>query len=56
MLRLFIGIALATGASTLYSLGIAVQALDARDTGQEHALRISLLTHLFTRAGCWEPA
>ena len=47
---MIIGIALATGASTLYSLGIAVQALDARDTGVEHALRISLLTHLMTRA------
>ncbi len=41
---------MATGASTLYSLGIAVQALDARDTGHEHALRISLLTQLVTRA------
>jgi drug/metabolite transporter (DMT)-like permease len=50
MVSLIIGIALATGASTLYSLGIAVQALDARDTGVEHALRISLLTHLMTRA------
>ena len=49
MLRLLIGIALATGASTLYSLGIAVQALDARDTGHEHSLRISLLTQLVTR-------
>ena len=50
MVRLLIGIALATGASTLYSLGIAVQALDARDTGHEHSLRISLLTQLVTRA------
>jgi len=40
---------LASGASTLYSLGIAVQALDARDASDEHALRISLLTHLVTR-------
>ena len=47
---MLIGIALATGASTLYSLGIAVQALDARDTSREHALRITLLTHLMTRA------
>jgi drug/metabolite transporter (DMT)-like permease len=46
---LLIGIALASGASTLYSLGIAVQALDARDASDEHALRISLLTHLMTR-------
>lgn len=47
---MLIGIALATGASTLYSLGIAVQALDARATGHEHALRITLLTQLMTRA------
>ena len=50
MLSLLIGIGLATGASTLYSLGIAVQALDARDIAPRHALRISLLTHLVTRA------
>jgi drug/metabolite transporter (DMT)-like permease len=50
MLSLFIGIALASGASTLYSLGIAVQSLDARVSAREHALRISLLTHLATRA------
>ena len=41
---------LATGASTLYSLGIAVQALDARDAASDHQLRITLLAHLFTRA------
>ena len=45
-----IGIALAGAASTLYSLGIAVQALDARDAEHEHTLRISLLRHLVTRA------
>ena len=50
MLSLFVGIALASGASTLYSLGIAVQSLDARVSAREHALRISLLTHLATRA------
>jgi hypothetical protein len=50
MLSLLIGIALASGASTLYSLGIAVQSLDARVSAREHALRISLLTHLATRA------
>src|SRR6202158_5456583 len=50
MLSLLIGIALDSGASTLYSLGIAVQALDARDASHRHALRISLLTHLVTRA------
>jgi len=46
---LLIGIALAAGASTLYSLGIAVQALDARDVARHHALRISLLGQLVRR-------
>src|SRR6202043_565984 len=50
MVSLLIGIALAAGASTLYSLGIAVQALDARDASRRYALRISLLAHLVTRA------
>ncbi len=50
MLSLLIGVALAAGASTLYSLGIAVQSLDARDSSHEHTLRISLLAHLMTRA------
>ena len=49
MLSLLIGIALAAGASTLYSLGIAVQALDARDVGRSHTLRISLLGQLARR-------
>ena len=44
-----IGVVLAAAASTLYSLGIAVQALDARDVAARHSLRISLLAHLFTR-------
>jgi drug/metabolite transporter (DMT)-like permease len=50
MVSLIIGIALASGASTLYSLGIAVQALDARVVSYRHALRISLLGQLVTRA------
>ena len=50
MVSLLIGVVLAAGASTLYSLGIAVQALDARDAGDQHALRITLLAHLVTRA------
>jgi drug/metabolite transporter (DMT)-like permease len=50
MVSLLIGVVLATGASTLYSLGIAVQALDARDASDRHTLRISLLAHLVTRA------
>jgi drug/metabolite transporter (DMT)-like permease len=49
MVSVLISIALATCASTLYSLGIAVQALDARDAGDQHALRLSLLAHLATR-------
>jgi hypothetical protein len=49
MVSLLIGIALAAAASTLYSLGIAVQALDARDASHKDALRISLLAHLATR-------
>ena len=52
MVSLLIGVALAAGASTLYSLGIAIQALDARDASQRHALRITLLAHLVTR-GRW---
>jgi hypothetical protein len=52
MLSLLIGILAATAASTLYSLGIGVQALDARATSLEHTLRISLLTQLLHR-GRW---
>ena len=52
MLSLLIGIVAATAASTLYSLGIAVQALDARGAGLEHSLRFSLLTYLLRR-GRW---
>ena len=49
---MLIGIAAATVASSLYSLGIAVQAVDARQAGDEYTLRLSLLTHLLTR-GRW---
>ena len=49
MLSLLIGIALAAGASTLYSLGIAVQALDARNVARAYTLRISLLGQLMRR-------
>jgi drug/metabolite transporter (DMT)-like permease len=52
MLSLLIGILAATGASTLYSLGIGVQAIDARATSQRHTLRISLLGQLLRR-GRW---
>ena len=49
MVSLLIGVLLAAAASTLYSVGIAVQALDARNASESHSLRISLLTHLVRR-------
>jgi drug/metabolite transporter (DMT)-like permease len=52
MVSLLIGILAACGASTLYSLGVGVQSIDARMTGDEHTLRLSLLTHLLRR-GRW---
>ena len=44
-----LGIAAAIGASTLYSLGIALQALDARQAPAEDHLRPSLVLGLFRR-------
>ena len=52
MVSLLIGVLAAAGASTLYSLGIAVQSIDARVASPEHTLRISLLTQLLRR-GRW---
>jgi hypothetical protein len=52
MVSLLLGIAAAAAASTLYSLGIAVQALDARATDRMHSMRITLLAHL-ARQGRW---
>lgn len=52
MLSLLIGVLAAAGASTLYSLGIGVQSIDARTASPEHTLRISLLTQLLRR-GRW---
>ncbi|MGI8801476.1 MAG: hypothetical protein ACR2KV_04785 [Solirubrobacteraceae bacterium] len=49
MISLLFGIAAAAAASTLYSLGIAVQALDARETEVEHGLRVQLLGDLLRR-------
>ncbi len=43
---LALGIICAIGASALYNTSIALQALEARDVGQEHALRISLIGRL----------
>ncbi len=43
---LALGIICAIGASVLYNTSIALQALEARDVGSEHALRVSLLGRL----------
>ncbi len=49
MISLLLGIAAAAAASTLYSLGIAVQALDARETDVADGLRVKLLGVLLRR-------
>jgi drug/metabolite transporter (DMT)-like permease len=49
MISLLLGIAAAAAASTLYSLGIAVQALDARETDVEHGLQLKLIKDLLRR-------
>jgi drug/metabolite transporter (DMT)-like permease len=43
---LALGIICAIGASALYNTSIALQALEARDVGHEHALRVSLIGRL----------
>jgi hypothetical protein len=43
---LALGIFCAIGASALYNTSIALQALEARDVGAEHALRVSLIGRL----------
>ena len=43
---LALGIICAIGASALYNTSIALQALEAREVGQEHALRASLIGRL----------
>jgi drug/metabolite transporter (DMT)-like permease len=43
---LALGIICAIGASALYNTSIALQALEARDVGAEHALRVSLIGRL----------
>jgi drug/metabolite transporter (DMT)-like permease len=43
---LALGIAAAVGASVLYNTSIALQALEARDVGHEHSLRVSLIWKL----------
>jgi hypothetical protein len=50
MLDLVLGIGAAVGASTLYSLGVALQAMDAREAPAEEHLRVALLKGLVRRA------
>ncbi len=50
MVDLVLGIAAAVGSSTFYSLGIALQAMDARETPQEEHLRFALVWSLVRRA------
>jgi drug/metabolite transporter (DMT)-like permease len=50
MVELVCGIAAAVGASTFYSLGIALQAMDARETPKEDNLRLALAWDLVRRA------
>jgi drug/metabolite transporter (DMT)-like permease len=50
MVDLVLGIGAAVGASTLYSLGIALQAMDAKETPHEEHLRLALAWGLIKRA------
>src|ERR1035437_4383918 len=50
MVDLVLGIAAAVGASTLYSLGIALQAMDAKEAPHEEHLRLALAWGLVKRA------
>jgi hypothetical protein len=50
MVDLVLGIAAAVGASTLYSVGIALQALDARESPHDEHLRPALVARLVRRA------
>ena len=49
-MELLLGIVAAVGASTLYSLGIALQAMDAKESPQEEHLRVALVWGLVRRA------
>jgi hypothetical protein len=49
MVDLVLGIGAAVGASTLYSLGIALQALDAREAPHDEHLRLALVAGLLKR-------
>jgi drug/metabolite transporter (DMT)-like permease len=50
MLDLVLGIGAAVGASTFYSLGVALQALDAKEAPREEHLRLALARNLVSRA------
>ncbi len=50
MVDLVLGIGAAVGASTLYSLGIALQAMDAKQAPHEEHLRLALVWGLIRRA------
>src|SRR6476469_2417396 len=50
MLELVLGIAAAFAASTFYSLGIALQAMDAREAPHDEHLRLALAWDLMRRA------
>lgn len=50
MVNLVLGIGAAIGASTLYSLGIALQAMDAKQAPHEEHLRLALAWGLIRRA------
>jgi hypothetical protein len=49
MVDLVLGIGAAFGASTLYSLGIALQAMDAKEAPHEESLRLALVWRLVRR-------
>jgi hypothetical protein len=50
MLELVLGIGAAVGASTFYSLGVALQALEAKEAPREEHLRLALARNLLSRA------
>jgi hypothetical protein len=50
MVDLVLGIGAAVGASTLYSLGIALQAMDAKEAPRDQHLRLALAWRLVRRA------
>src|SRR5271163_3061876 len=50
MVDLVLGIAAAFGASSLYSLGIALQAMDAKQAPRDEHLRLALVSGLLRRA------